>query len=200
MAVAFTEKEIDVINEHDSPEKVQEFLNGLEYNFESDGVSTLRSFRRTVRDGVAHCMEGVLVAATILGEHGFPPVFLCMEAADIDHMIFPFKRDGKWGALAQSRDPNLKWRDPEYKTKAALVRSYRPYYYNYFTQDRDDLTLRGYAGVDLRRFGEEWKTGENDLWQIEDYLWDMKYRALFPKNGCRYFRSGRDGKITWLKK
>jgi len=200
MPVEFTQREQEIIDRYRTPEEVQEFLDGLDYNFETDGNPTIRSFRRVARDKTAHCLEGVLSAATILGEHGFSPTFVCMEASDIDHMIYPFKRRGAWGAIAQSRDPNLKWRDPKYRTVEDLVRSYHPYYYNYWTQDRDDLTLRGYAGVDLRRFGDSWKTSEDDLFEIEDHLWDIKYKALFPIYGHPYFKSGRDGRLTWMRK
>lgn len=170
----------------------------MDYNFEADGVATLRSFRRVVRDRTAHCIEGALTAATILGQHGHRPRILCMEARDIDHIIFPFIQNRRWGSIAQSRDPNLKGREPKYKTVRDLVHSYHPHYWNYFTGDRSDLTLRGFALFQLSRIRQDWQTAEEDLWVLDDMLYKPKFHALFPNPGQTHFRSNCDESITWL--
>lgn len=198
MAIEFTPEEREIIVQCDTPEKVQKFLDGLAYNYEEDGA-TLRSFRRVVRDGVAHCMEGALVAASVLREHGYPPRLLCMEAKDIDHMIFPYRDGfGLLGAVAQSRDPNLRGRKPQYRTLRDLVMSYYPYYFNYFSGDLNDLTLRGFTLVDLVRFGDDIAVAEHDLWDIEDLLYRVRYFSLFSEIGSTKFMSSRDGSIKWV--
>lgn len=187
-----------MISQCDTPEKVQGFLDGLAYNYEEEGP-TLRSFRRVVRDRVAHCMEGTLTAASILREHGYLPRILCMEASDIDHMIFPYRGNGNLlGAVAQSRDPNLRGREPRYKTLRELVMSYYPYYFNYWTGDRGDLTLRGFTLADLSRFGDAIALSERDLWEVEELLYRTRYFALFPDENGTKFVSNRDGSITWV--
>jgi hypothetical protein len=196
----FTDEEREIIETCGSPEKVQAFIDtSVRYSFEYDGVPRLRSFRRVVRDKLAHCFEGAITAATILAHHGFPPWILCMEARDIDHMVFPYRRDGKLGAVAQSRDEKLKGRPPTYSTVRDLVMSYYPHYWNTRTGDRSDLTLRGYSLIDLRRLKGDWMTTEDDLWHAEDLTFEAAYRALFPEDGSRKFVSNRDETIMWLK-
>lgn len=195
----FTEEERSILQTCDSPEKVQDFINaGINYSFEEDGVARLRSFRRVVRDKLAHCFEGAITIATILAHHRYLPRILCMEARDIDHMIFPYTQHGKLGAVAQSRDENLKWRPPLFSTVRDLVMSYHPYYWNSRTGDRNDLTLRGYSFIDLRELKGDWMTSEEELWPAEDLTYAAKYTALFPENGRREFLSNRDESITWV--
>jgi hypothetical protein len=194
----FTEDERHIIQTCDTPEKVQAFIGTIPYSFENDGVARLRSFRRVVRDRLAHCFEGALTAATILSHHGYPPRILCMEARDIDHMIVPYRKDGKLGAVAQSRDENLRGRPPIYPTIRDLVMSYHAHYWNLRTGDHTDLTLRGYTIIDLRKLEGDWMTTEDDLWPAEDLTYEAVYRALFPENGSHKFISNRDETITWI--
>jgi len=194
----FTEEERWIIQTGDTPEKAQAFINTIPYSFEADGVARLRSFRRVIRDKLAHCFEGAITIATILSHHGYPPQILCMEARDVDHMICPYRKDGKLGAVAQSRDENLRGRPPMYPTVRDLVMSYHAHYWNLHTGDHTDLTLRGYTLIDLRELEGDWMTTEEDLWPAEDLTYETTYRALFPENGHQEFRSNRDGTITWL--
>jgi hypothetical protein len=193
-----TDEERGIIDECRTPEAVQEFLNTLAYSFEPDGIERIRSLRRTARDRVAHCFEGALAAAGILHYHGYPPLILCMEASDLDHKTFLYQQDGRYGAVAQSRDENLKGRAAVFKTVRDLVMSYYPHYWNYFTGDRNDLTLRGFTAIDL---GAErnWITAEEDLWFVDDQICAARFEALFPQEGKTAFLSNKDGSITWLQ-
>src|SRR5512144_128690 len=106
---AFTACERRLLGRLRTPSLVQQFLNGLPYNTEPPpGGPTLRSFRHVVRTGSAHCLEAALSAAVILEQHGHPPLLLSFESVDkLDHVIFPFRRDGLWGSVARSRDLGL---------------------------------------------------------------------------------------------
>ena len=86
-----------------TPEKVQDFLNTLEFNFEKDGIETLKSPIMVLRTGNAHCLEGAIFGAYVLSLHGFPPLIIHQEATkdDQDHTIAPFKINGLWGALSK---------------------------------------------------------------------------------------------------
>src|SRR4029078_2829382 len=87
---------------------VQLSLNRLPYNNEPGGRATLRSFRGVVRHGRAHCLEAALFAAVTLEQHGYPPLVLSFESIDeLDHVIFVYRRAGRWGSVARSRDPGL---------------------------------------------------------------------------------------------
>ncbi|MEK6932917.1 MAG: transglutaminase-like domain-containing protein [Nanoarchaeota archaeon] len=200
MNINFTQKELKVINQLDNPKKVREFLlKEVVYDF-NKRKETNRSFRRVLRDRKAHCLEGTLFTAAVLMQHGYTPLMISIEARDIDHNIFAYKEDGKFGSVAISRDENLRGRETKFRTIKDLVMSYYPYYWNYWTKDHEDLTLRGYAKVNLGIFKQDWITNEEDLDFIEDYLWEMKYRRLFPKNDDDLFYiCNRDGKIKNVK-
>ena len=94
----FTDEELQVIRNYNTPEKVQEFLNQLEYNFEEKG-ETHWTFRGVLKHRIAHCLEGMVTAAVILSQHGYPPVFICIDASDIDHNIFVYWQNGKVGSV-----------------------------------------------------------------------------------------------------
>jgi hypothetical protein len=50
-----------------TPERIQRFLDDLDYNKEEDGP-TCRSPRRVLRDRTAQCLEGALFGAAALRE------------------------------------------------------------------------------------------------------------------------------------
>ncbi|MGH2400359.1 MAG: hypothetical protein ACRDF6_10980, partial [bacterium] len=94
---AFTPRERAIIRRLHTPERVQRFLHDLPYNQEKAG-ETLRSFREVVRRGTVHCLEAALAAAVILEQHKYPPLVLSFDSQDnLDHVIFVFRRRGRWG-------------------------------------------------------------------------------------------------------
>ena len=67
----------------------------------------------------------MLAAATILEHHGYPPLLMDLESKDqLDHVLFLFRRRGRFGAVARSRDPGLHGRKPVFRSVRALVTSY----------------------------------------------------------------------------
>ncbi len=130
-----------------TPLAVQRFLNALDYNMEPPpGRATLRSFRGVVRHQTAHCLEAALSAAVILEQHGYPPLVISFESIDqLDHVIFVYRQNGRWGSIARSRDPGLHGRKPVFATPRALALSYVDPYVDYTGR------VTGYALVDLRR-------------------------------------------------
>ncbi len=193
----YTKDEIAVIRSCDTPEKVQEFLLGMPYNFDEPD-ETWRSFRGVMRGRTAHCFEGAVFAAAVLAEHGYPPLLMCMEASDIDHNIFVYRKGGRFGSVAKSRDQNLLGRPPKFRSLRSLVMSYHPYYFNYFTNDLTDLTLRGYGVVDLSTFGRDWVLAEGNLTFIVEHLWAMPYVKLFPADRAMYSGFPEVGKSKYL--
>jgi hypothetical protein len=77
-----------------TPLDVQRHLNALPYNTEPPpGRATLRSFRGVVRHHTAHCLEAALFAATVLEQHGYPPLVISFESIDeLDHVIFVYQK------------------------------------------------------------------------------------------------------------
>ena len=66
----FMANEWNIVCQHDTPYKVQRFLNALRYNDESR-KETLRSFRGVITNRTAHCLEAALTAAV---ERPAPPL------------------------------------------------------------------------------------------------------------------------------
>jgi hypothetical protein len=162
-----------------TPERIQRFLDTeIAYNKEPDGA-TVRSPRRVLRDEVAHCMEGALLAAAALRVQGYPPLLLDLEAVrDDDHVLAVFKQHGHWGAIAKSNYSGLRFREPVYRNLRELVISYFEHYFNLAREK----TLRKYSRpVDLSRFDRiGWMTAEDDLWEISEHLAKIPHVAVLP--------------------
>ncbi len=205
---AFGPEERRVLARYRTPRLVQAWLNALPYNAEPPpGGPTLRSFRGVVREQTAHCLEAALSAAVILEQHGYPPLVLSFESIDeLDHVIFVYRRAGRWGSVARSRDPGLHGRRPVFATPRALALSYVDPYV--------DLTgaVTGYAVVDLRAINDyDWRLAHTNIWKVERFLLDYphrpirasptrvrrlrdryrRFKAAFPNDKPLYYR-GRD--------
>jgi hypothetical protein len=123
----FTAKEWKIIRRYGTRYQVQQFLNALPYNHE-EGKETLRSFRGVVTHGSAHCLEAALAAAVILEQHGYPTLLLDLASKDcLDHVLFLYRKNGRWGTVARSRDPGLHGRKPVFPRLRDLVDWYERY-------------------------------------------------------------------------
>jgi hypothetical protein len=179
---AFTAREWAVIQRHRTPKQVQGFLRGLPYNRESHG-ETLRTFRQVIRHGQAHCLEGALVAATILEQHGYPPLLLDFESQDkLDHVLFLFQHNGRYGTVARSRDFGLHGRRPVFRTLRQLVMSYVDPYVD------GSGRIRGYGVFDLRTLRRcDWRLSERNVWSVERALIEFPHLKL--RTSDRRYRS-----------
>src|SRR3989337_623239 len=177
---AWTPRERGLIHRLDTPERVQRWLRSLPYNYERRR-ETLRTFRVVARLGTAHCLEAALTAATIMEAHGYPPLLLDMESIDdLDHVVFLFRRGGRWGTVAKSRDPGLFGRKPVFRSPRDRVWSYFDPYI--------DMTgrINGYGVFDLRALRKvDWRRSERDVWAVQDALIGMPHRRL-PSSDVRY--------------
>jgi len=173
----FTPEERRIIDRNRTPEQVQRFLRRLPYNWERDG-DTLRSFRQVVRLNTAHCLEAALVAAVILEQHGYPPLVVSFESKDlVDHVIFVFRRQGRWGAVARSRDAGLHGRKPVFRSIRDLVWSYFDPYVDFTGR------VTGYQLVDLSALdGYDWRLATKNIWKVENYLLEIPHRKLRSSN------------------
>lgn len=180
--LAFTPAERRIIEQHRTPEQVQRFLRKLPYNWERQG-ETLRSFRQVVRLQTAHCLEAALAAAVILEQHGYPPLVVSFESKDgIDHVIFVFRRRGRWGSVARSRDAGLHGRKPVFRGIRDLVWSYFDPYVDFTGR------ITGYQLVDLRALGKyDWRLALRNMWKVEKFLIEIPHRRLRSSN-LRYRR------------
>ena len=176
---AFSADERRLIHRLRTPIAVQRFLNRLPYNTEPPpGRATLRSFRGVARLRTAHCLEAAITAATILEQHGYPPLLMSLESIDqLDHVLFVYRARGGWGSVARSRDPGLHGRKPVFATPRALALSYHETYI--------DLTgrIKAYAVVDLRVLGRyDWRLSTSNIWKVEQVLLDWPHRKILTSD------------------
>lgn len=171
----FTPRERRVVDEHRTPLHVQRFFNRLPYNIQhSARDATLRSFREVLKHWTAHCLEAALAAAVILENHGYPPLVLSLESEDLlDHVMFVYRRRGRWGSVARSRDPGLHGRKPVFRTARDLALSYVEPYVDFSGR------IVGYAVADLRALGRyDWQMSTRNVWKAERFLQDHPHRRI----------------------
>ena len=169
----FTPDERRLIRRLRTPEAVQGWLNALPYNTEPRG-ETLRSFRQVVAHHTVHCLEAALAAAVVLEQHGYPPRVLSFESIDqLDHVIFVYQRDGRWGSVARSRDPGLHGRKPRFRRPRDLALSYVDAYVDFTGR------ITGYAVYDLGQLaGYDWRLNDKNMWKVEQVLIDHPHRSI----------------------
>ena len=163
-----------------SPVKIQEFLDSIPYNTTKRTLSPLL----VLKERMAHCMDGGLLAASALRRLGHPPLIVDLSAEnDDDHIIAVFREGRCWGAIAKSNTTVLRFREPVYRTLRELAMSYFDMYYNL----RGDKTLRSYSRtMDLSRFDERnWETTGEDLEFIGDYTFTVRHYPLLTKSQIR---------------
>jgi hypothetical protein len=167
-----------------TPAKIQRLLDDeILYNVET-GADTCHSPRTVLREGVAHCMEGAMLAAVALRRLGHPPLLVDLEAVrDTDHVLAVYRANGHWGALAKSDYSGLRSREPVYRTIRELVMSYFEHYFN----PAGEKTLRAYSRpINLRQFDRDsWMTSEDDVWVVPNYLCEIKHTPLLTKPTLR---------------
>jgi hypothetical protein len=173
----------------------------MAYNRETGGA-TMRSFREVVKRNEAHCLEAAVGAAVILEQHGYPPLLLDLESHDLlDHVIFVFKENGRWGSVARSRDIGLHGRKPVYRSLRDLAWSYFDPYVDFTGH------LKGYGLTSLYELGKyDWRFSPRRMTKIEDHLRaiphkpmhssDKRYNTLLARYHA-YKKRYPDGKPTY---
>jgi len=170
---AFSPSERRLVASLRTPLLVERWLRRLPYNHEKGG-ETLRTFRRVARDHTAHCLEAALFAAAVLEAHGYPPLLMSLESSDkLDHVIYVYRKEGRWGSIGRSRDPGLHGRWPVFTSPRALALSYM----DQFVDKTGRLV--GWAVADLRELGRyDWRFARKNAWKIEQWLIDYAHHKV----------------------
>jgi hypothetical protein len=164
----WTKDEIRFLKTMSDPNKIQDFLDSIDYNPNYE----CRSPRWVIKKRSAHCFEGALFSAACLEFLGFKPLLVDMKAwNDDDHVIAVFSKNGHWGAVAKSNFTTLRYREPVYRSIRELIMSYFDFYFNL----NGDKSLRSYSRpLDLTIFNSRhWSTTDEDLEYIGDKLESM---------------------------
>jgi len=179
--------EIKFLKTMSDPDKIQGFLDSIDYNPNYE----CRSPRWVIRKKSAHCFEGALFAAAALEFIGFLPLIIDMKAFnDDDHVIAVFKKDGHWGSVAKSNFTTLRYREPVYRLLRELVMSYFDFYFNIV----GDKSLRSYSlPLDLTIYNSrQWATTDEDLEYIGDKLEKIRHYPVVNKNMIRNLKKASD--------
>lgn len=170
----FNTKELQEIKKLNSSHKVQEFVDSLKYN-EGERISVEDVLRKKTAD----CLEAACFSMFSLRMNGFESFLMDLSAVrDEDHVLCVFKLNGLYGAIAQSKFVNLRYRHPVYKTLRELAMSYFDNYFNY----QGYFGLRSFSKMELNDLPDEWI--ENPKWikKIENDFSDINHEMLVPSD------------------
>jgi hypothetical protein len=187
----WTNNEIRFLSSMSDPDKIQIFLDSIDYNPNYE----CRSPRWVIRKRSAHCFEGALFAAAALQFIGYQPLIVDMKAYnDDDHVIAIFKEGDYWGAVAKSNFTSLRYREPVYRSLRELVMSYFDFYFNIV----GDKSLRSYSRpLDLSIYNSrKWATTDEDLEYIGDKLEKTFHYPVIDKKMIKNLKKASD---TMLK-
>lgn len=201
----YSKEEIRLFRKLNSPQKIQDYLNSLLFNFREDGVFV--SPRMVIKNRTSDCLEGALFAASVLEFHGEKPLIIDLRSAkkpfDYDHIIAVFKKFNCFGAISKTNHAVLRYREPVYKTLRELVMSY---FHEYFL-DNGTKTLREYSlPYDLNKLNHlGWRTTENNLWEIHEILDEIKHYPVLSREQIKNLRKAdkieiESGKIVEHKR
>lgn len=179
-------QEFGIFKKLNSPQKIQDFLNTLQINFEEQGETYLSPLM-VLRRRKAHCIEGAMLAAAILWYHGEPPLLMDFQTArgDVDHVIALFRQEGYWGAISKTNHAVLRYRDPVYKNVRELALSY----FNEYFLDNGRKTLRTYSlPFRLLDHDDKWLISERNLWHIPKTLDKFPHMRIVNKERAKFLR------------
>jgi hypothetical protein len=181
MRVGWSKKEERILRGLRSPARVQTFLDGLAYRCEDGHLSASAA----LRDERAHCFDGALLAAAALRRGGLRPALIDLCATrDDDHVICGYQWRGRWGAVAKSNFPGLRFREPVFRSARELVLSYFEFYFNL----EGEKSLRGFSVPmplpSVKRVDWECDNTQGDI--LVDLLSRQRhYSILLPRQEAR---------------
>lgn len=179
MDFGYNKEELKLFKKLNTPQKIQDYLNSLPFNFE-ESWGTCLSPRRIIKEKKADCIEGAIFAAAVLEYHNQKPLLLDLRSTkkpyDYDHVVALFKRGKFWGAISKTNHSVLRYREPIYRDVRELVVSY---FHEYFL-DSGKKTLREYSDpFDLNLLNKiSWRTSEENLSEIMEELDKVKHYKI----------------------
>ncbi len=203
--LGFSSKEVAILQKLSTPQRIQDFLDTLPFNFEKKG-DTHMSPRRVLREKKAHCFEGALLAAATLWLQGREPLILHLAAAkeDDDHIVTLYKENGYFGAISKTNHSVLRFRDPIYASVRELALSY---FHEYFLNKTGKKTLLGFSkAINLKGFGGGWVIAQEELLEMDYSIMALPHSPFIPRLNKKFVRAAdhmerKVGQyIEWSKK
>ncbi|MEM3374472.1 MAG: hypothetical protein QXE31_04590 [Candidatus Woesearchaeota archaeon] len=169
----FTYKEINFLKKLNTPEKIQNYINTLDYN-----TGKRLCVLKVLRLRKADCVEAAIFASFVLSIHNIKNFLITLEAVrDEDHFICVYKEKNRYGSLAQSKFLGLRDRKPVYKTIKELVMSYYEHYFNFY----GELTLRRYS-LPYYLKGDKWIYHNKEIYKIDKESSNVKMFSILSKD------------------
>lgn len=183
-------KELSIIKKLPTPNKVQDFLDKVPFNFEKEG-ETYMSPRRMLETNTAHCFEGAIFAFLCLKYHGYQTGLLDLKVKrsakeDSDHTLCVFEINHFWGAISKTNHSVLRGRDPIYKDTRELALSY---FHEYFL-NTGEKTLESFSKPFnvVKKFGLDWIHTKEDLDEIALALDKSPHARFVPDKNKKLIR------------
>lgn len=189
-----TRAEWKALERLDTPQKIQTYLNGLDFDF-GPGEDSDRSVRGILAGRRADCAGGAVLAAAALWAQGRKPLILDLKAAspDFDHVIAVFREESGYGAITKTNHAVLRYREPVYRNIRELVMSY---FHEYFLPN-GRKTLRSFSKpLDLSKYGYDWLTEKEELLDIIYDLDHAPHEDIAPKEAIKKFRKADPIEVT----
>lgn len=166
----------------DSPIAIQSYLDSIPYSTEEINRCPVQ----VLQDGVAHCLDGALLAEVALRRLGYPMTLIDLfpePGSDDDHILAIFQQEGHYGAIAKSNYVGLRFREAVYRTYRELVMSY----FNDFFNIRGEKTLRFYSGpYDLARMDKVgWMWDNTGAGAVEKHLHSLTLKPVVTEEMIR---------------
>ena len=109
---------------------------------------------------------------------------MSLESVDqLDHVLFLFQENGRWGTVARSRDAGLHGRKPVFRSVRDLVLTYVDPYVDFTGR------LKGYGVGNLYDLGTyDWRFSPKNVWKVERYLLAIPHKK-YRMSERRYLRA-----------
>lgn len=186
--MTLTKLQTSIYRKLPTPAKIQDFLNEIPINFEKE-EETYLSPLEVLKQNRAHCLEGALLASSILRFHGQKPLIMDLKAVDedLDHVVTLFQVGKYWGAISKTNHAVLRFREPIYRTLRELALSY---FHEYFDNKTGKKNLRSYSGAfDLRKMDYlNWEITNLKLQELVDKLDQSRHFPLVNKHQIKTLR------------
>lgn len=177
-------KELKILKKLNTPQKIQDFLNQMPFNFEKNGETNF-SPMSVLEKKICHCTEGAVLAALALQVNGYPPLLLDLTANknDFDHVVAVYQKNGKWGAISKTNHAVLRYREPIYVSIRELAMSY---FHEYF-DNQGRKNLRSFSpAINLKRFDKlGWVTAREEIDYIPEYLAKVRHFPILNRKQIR---------------
>ena len=189
--------EIKIFDRYSTPSKIQDYINLIPMRHD-DNEPIVRSPREVITKNETSCIEGAMLACAMLAYHGYESYLLDLKVdikndIDCDHVVALFVVDGHFGAISKTNHAVLRFREPIYQSVREIAMSY---FHEYFLDD-GKKNLRSFSNKVplLKKFGVEWITSNEDLYEIACELDNFPHQNILTPKMIRNLRKADDIEI-----